>query len=108
MQNEIIDIVGRLIAAVFVGIIAYLTPKIKAWIDVHVTESSQQTIKTRIKSFAKAAEQLLHDDDPTGEKRMKYVKNQLDNIGIKVTEEIISMIEGQVWEINNQNRKNEH
>lgn len=106
MSNEMIETLGKLIAAIFVGIVAYLTPKIKAWFEVHTTKTSQETIKILIKSFVQAAEQLLHDTDDDGTKRMDYVKNQLTAIGIGITEDIVSMIEGAVWEVNNQNRHN--
>lgn len=101
-----ISIIGKLIAAVFVGVVTYLAPKIEAWLEAHTSKSDQEKIKLLITSFAEAAEQLLHDDDPDGSKRMDYVKNQLTAVGVGITSEVISMIEGAVWEINNQNRKN--
>ncbi len=104
MSNEMISIIGKLIAAIFVGIIAYLTPKIKDWFDVNTTHSEQETIKLLISSFVQAAEQLLHDKDPDGTKRMNYVKNQLTALGIGITSEVVSMIEGAVWEVNNKNK----
>lgn len=106
MSDTTISIIGKLIAAVFVGIVAYLTPKIKEWFEVHMTKTSQETIKILIDSFVQAAEQLLHDKDEDGSLRMDYVKNQLTALGIGLTSDIISMIEGAVWEVNNQNRKN--
>lgn len=106
MDNNMIEIIGTLIAAIFVGIVTYLTPRIKNWLTVHTSSSSQQTIKLIINSFVQAAEQLLHDNDPDGSLRMEYVKNQLTALGIGLTSEIISMIEGSVWEVNNQNKKN--
>lgn len=106
MDNNMIEIIGKLLAAVIVGIMAYLTPKIKHWFEVNTTESSQKTIKLLVVSFVQAAEQLLHDKDPDGSLRMEYVKNQLTSLGIALTSEIVSMIEGAVWEVNNQNKKN--
>ncbi len=104
MSDEMISIIGKLIAAIFVGIVAYLTPKIKDWFDVNTTHESQETIKLLVNSFVQAAEQLLHDEDPDGTKRMNYVKNQLTALGIGITSEVVSMIEGQVWEVNNKNK----
>lgn len=106
MSDQMISIVGKLIAAIFVGVVTYLAPRAKAWLEAHTSKSDQEKVKLLITSFAEAAEQLLHDDDPDGSKRMDYVKNQLTAVGISLTSEIISMIEGAVWEINNQNRKN--
>lgn len=106
MSDQMISIVGKLIAAVFVGVITYLAPKIKVWLETHTSKTDQEKIKLLITSFAEAAEQLLHDNDPDGSKRMQYVKNQLTAAGIGITADVVSMIEGAVWEINNQNRKN--
>lgn len=106
MDNNMIEIIGKLLAAVVVGIMAYLTPKIKLWFEVNTTESSQKMIKLLIASFVQAAEQLLHDKDPDGSLRMEYVKNQLTSLGITLTSKIVSIIEGAVWEVNNQNKKN--
>lgn len=106
MNDQIISIIGKLIAAVFVGVVTYLAPKVKVWLETHTSKSDQEKIKLLIVSFAEAAEQLLHDEDPDGSKRMSYVKNQLTAVGVGLTSEVISMIEGAVWEINNQNRKN--
>lgn len=106
MNDQQIAFLGKLIAAVFVAVVTYLTPKIKTWLEAHTTKTSQQTIKIFVDAFAQAAEQLMHDDDPSGKKRMDYVKNQLTAIGISITSEVVSMIESAVWGINNQNRKN--
>lgn len=106
MSNQMISIIGKLIAAVFVAVVTYLAPKIKAWLQSHTSKTDQERIKILITSFAEAAEQLLHDDDPDGTLRMDYVKNQLTALGIGITSDVVSMIEGAVWEINNQNRKN--
>lgn len=106
MNDQQIDLLGKLIAAVFVAIVTYLTPKIKNWLETHTSKASQETIRILITAFTQAAEQLLHDKDPDGTKRMDYVKNQLTAVGIGITSEVVSMIESAVWEINNQNKKN--
>lgn len=106
MSDQMISIIGKLIAAVFVGVVTYLAPKVKEWFEVHTSKSSQEQIKLLVTSFAEAAEQLLHDDDFDGSKRMEYVKNQLTAVGIGITADVVAMIESAVWEINNQNRKN--
>lgn len=106
IDEKIISTIGELLGAIVAGAIIYLIPKIKDWIEVHTTKTSQQTIEILIRSFVQAAEQLLHDDDPNGEKRMDYVKNALNSLGIEITKEVVSIIEGAVWEVNNQNKKN--
>lgn len=104
MNDETIAIIGKLIAAVFVGLMAYLTPKAKAWFETHTKKTEQEKIKILIDSFVQAAEQLLYDKDDDGTMRMDYVKNQLTALGIGLTSDIISMIEGAVWEVNNKNK----
>lgn len=106
MSDQIISIIGKLIAAAFVGVVTYIVPKVKAWLESHTSKTDQEKTKLLITSFAEAAEQLLHDEDPDGSKRMNYVKNQLTSIGIGITADVIAMIESAVWEINNQNKKN--
>lgn len=104
MSDQMIDILGKLIAAVFVSLMAYFTPKIKRWLETHTNKTNQQQIEALVKSFVQAAEQLLHNDDPDGTKRMQYVKNELNALGVEINKEIIGMIEGQVWEVNNKNK----
>ena len=58
-----------------------------------------------VRAFAQAAEQLLHDADPTGQQRKQFVLNQLQEMGVEITEAVINMIEGAVWEINTENKK---
>lgn len=106
IDEKIISTIGELLGAVVAGAIIYLIPKIKDWIEVHTTKTSQQTIELLVRSFVQAAEQLLHDNDQNGEKRMEYVKNSLNSLGIEITKEVVSIIEGAVWEVNNQNKKN--
>lgn len=58
-----------------------------------------------VQSFARAAEQLYHDQDPDGQKRQQFVQEQLRAMGVVITEAVINMIEGAVWEINTENKK---
>ena len=64
-----------------------------------------EDIRKMVQAFARAAEQLYHDQDPSGEKRRQFVQEQLRALGVEVTETVINMIEGAVWEINTENRK---
>lgn len=105
MSDQMISIIGKLIAAAFVGVVTYLAPKVKMWLETHASKTEQEKVRILIQSFAEAAEQLLYESDDTGFKRMAYVKNQLTAVGIGITDEIVAMIESAVWEINNQNRK---
>lgn len=103
-MDAIWEIVGKILAAAVVGIVAILAPKVVKWMNTNMWATSNKNIQTLVKSFVEAAEQLFHDDDPTGEKRNQFVRDQLAELGIEVTQVIINMIEGAVWEVNNANR----
>ena len=104
MEN-LYEIIGNLLAAFAVALLAYLTPKAKAWFTAHTDAATQENIRKLVESFARAAEQLYHDQDHDGQKRQQFVQEQLRAMGVVVTEAVINMIEGAVWEINTENKK---
>lgn len=97
---EIFEIIGKLLGAVVVAILAYFAPKIKAWMNVHMNKTMVDNVVTLIDSFVRAADQLYHDDDHTGEKRNAYVKKQLMLAGVEISETVINLIEGAVFDVN--------
>lgn len=97
---EIFDIIGKLLAAFAIGLVAYLVPKIKSWLENNVDKAVLEQICTLVDSFVRAADQLYHDDDPTGEKRNAYVREQLERAGVEITETVIGLIEGAVLNVN--------
>ena len=99
------EIVGNLLAAFVVGLLAYLTPKVKEWLEARTGKTTYDQLMMLVTAFARAAEQLYHDQDPQGTLRQKFVREQLNLLGIEITEAVINMIEGAVWEINTENRK---
>ena len=58
-----------------------------------------------VQAFARAAEQLFRDADPSGEARNRFVREQLELLGVEITEAVLNMIEGAVWEINTETKK---
>ena len=104
MEN-IYEIIGNLLAAFVVGLLAYLAPMAKVWLAANADAAAQKRIQALIRSFARAAEQLYHDQDPTGEDRRRFVQEQLRAMGVAVTEAVMNLIEGAVWEINTENRR---
>lgn len=106
INEKIVSIIGELLGAFFAGALLYLIPKFKVWIEAKTSKDTQDTLKTLIESFVRAAEQLLKNKDDDGTMRMNYVQDKLREIGIEITSDVISMIEAAVWEVNNQNRKN--
>lgn len=104
-MTNLYEIIGKLLAAFAVGLLAYLTPKLKAWLVAQKGFTVWEDVRKMVHSFARAAEQLYHDQDPTGAKRKQFVQDQLRALGVEVTEAVINMIEGAVWEINTENKK---
>lgn len=102
---EIYEIIGKLLAAFVVGLVAYLVPKARAWFVANTDKTTQELINQLVTAFARAAEQLFHDTDPSGTKRQQFVREQLSALGIEITEAVINMIEGAVWEINTETKK---
>ncbi len=99
-MDQVMEIIGRLLAAAFVGVVCWLAPKVKAWLEARTDEATTAKIMELVRSFARAAEQLYHDDDPTGAKRNQFVKLQLTELGVELTDAVVSMIEGAVFDIN--------
>lgn len=104
-MTNLYEITGNLLAAFVVGLLAYLAPKAKAWFLANTDAATQKRLQLLVQSFARAAEQLYHDQDPNGTKRKLFVQEQLRALGVEVTEAVINMIEGAVWEINMENKK---
>lgn len=104
-MSHIYEITGNLLAAVVVGLLACLVPKAKAWFETRITKDTQERVHQLVTSFTRAAEQLYHDTDPDGEKRRRFVMDQLQRLGVEITEAVLDMIEGSVWEINTETKK---
>lgn len=104
-MTNLYEAIGKLLAAFMAGLFAYLAPRAKAWLVANTDAAIQGNIRQLVQSFARAAEQLYHDQDPTGARRRQFVREQLQALGVGATEAVMSMIEGAVWEINTANRK---
>ena len=104
-MGNIYEIIGNLMAAFVVGLLACLVPKARAWFETRITKDTQERIHQLVVSFTRAAEQLYHDTAPDGEKRRKFVMDQLRLLGVEITEAVLNMIEGSVWEINTETKK---
>lgn len=102
---DIYEIIGKILGAIFVALLAWLAPKVEEWLQTNTTAKEEEAIRAAVKSFCRAAEQLLREDDPTGSKRNAYVREHLEQLGIAVTESVIAMIEGEVFDINREAAK---
>ena len=99
-MEEIIAIIGKILAAAIVALLAYLTPKIKEWLNVKIGTDNTAKVLLLIENFVTAADQLYKADDPTGVIRKKYVEDQLKQLGYVITGELNGFIESAVKKCN--------
>ena len=99
------EVIGKLLAAAFFALLAYLTPKVKEWLEARTGKDHYDQLMQMVQAFARAAEQLYHNTDPSGEARNRFVREQLAAMDVEITEAVVNMIEGAVWEINTETKK---
>ena len=104
-MDEIIAIVGKILAAAVVALFAYLAPKIKAWLNTKIDSEETEKVLLLIENFVTAADQLYKADDPTGVIRKKYVEDQLKALGYAITDKLNSFIESAVKKCNKEYNK---
>lgn len=104
-MTNLYEIIGNLLAAFAVALLFYIRPKVTEWLEARTGKDHYDQLMQLVATFSRAAEQLYHDQDPDGTKRQKFVLEQLRTLGVEITEAVINMIEGAVWEINTENRK---
>ena len=104
-MEHIYEIFGNLLAALLVGLLATLIPKVRAWLTANADRAVQEKVQRLVRAFAQAAEQLYRNNDPQGEIRKRFVQEQLRALGVEITEMTVNMIESAVWEINTENKK---
>ena len=101
---DVFDILAGLVAAVLGAALAWLAAKAAQWLRTETAAIENDTMLQLVQSFVQAAEQLLGATDPTGELRKGYVMEHLERAGIPVTETVASVLEGEVWALNNADR----
>ena len=99
------EVIGKLLAAACFVLLAYLTPKVKEWLEARTGKDHYDQLMQLVQAFARAAEQLYHNTDPSGEARNRFVREQLAAMDVEITEAVVNMIEGAVWEINTETKK---
>ena len=104
-MDEIIAIVGKVLAAAVVALLAYLVPKIKTWLEAKISSEGTAKVLLLIENFVTAADQLYKADDPTGVIRKKYVEDQLKQLGYVITDELNAFIESAVKKCNKEYNK---
>ncbi len=104
-MTNLYEIIGKLLAAFVVGLLFYFRPKIAEWLEARTGKDHYEQLMRLVAAFVRAAEQLYHDQDHSGEIRQKFVQEQLRALGVEITGAVINMIEGAVWEINTESKK---
>ena len=108
-MDEIIAIVGKVLAAAVVALFAYLVPKIKTLLEAKIGSEGTAKVLLLIENFVTAADQLYKaddpTDDPTGVIRKKYVEDQLKALGYAITDELNGFIESAVKKCNKEYNK---
>ena len=100
MTSEIIElIVKALFGLLAIGGI-WLVGFVKEVLKTKVEAQQASELDRLIYDFVAAAEQQLKEDDPDGTKRKAYVVEQLNAVGIAISQEINARIEAAVYEIN--------
>lgn len=102
---DILETIVRLLAAAAAILAAWALPRLRAWLIARTDRETAEQVLTLTEVFAQAAEQLLKAEDPTGEKRMQYVSERLEELGVEVTEAVIAMVESAVWSLNTASKK---
>lgn len=100
MNSEIIELIVKalfgLLAIVGIWLVGFVKEELSAKISAHQASELDRLIW----DFVAAADQMLKADDPDGSKRKAYVVEQLNAVGIAISEEINARIEAAVYEIN--------
>lgn len=98
--NAVLEIVIKILAAGVITLVGMLLPKVKQYLAEKFGQGSIDKLNNLVSIFVAAAEQLLKEEDPTGEKRKAYVVDQLKALGYEITEAINGYIESAVYNLN--------
>ena len=104
-MEEIIGMIIKIVVAVASLAVTALAPKLVSWIKEKIGSENLKKLNEYVAILVAAAEQMLKADDPTGEKRLNYVLEQLTNLGYTITDQIRATVEAHVFEINNKATK---
>ena len=97
MDDGTLKIILAVISLLGTIVTVVLVPYIKS----KTTEKQRDNIYTLISIAVSAAEQVLKIEDPSGEKRKRYVVEYLNSKGIKISEDDLDVfIEAAVKDLN--------
>lgn len=92
MNYEVI--IELVVRAVAVLIMAYVAPKLKAWLNANLDAKEMEMLDRLIKAFVEAAEQTVRT---SGIDRKAYVVEQLKGLNYEITAEVDARIEAAVY-----------
>ena len=55
-MEQIYEIIGSLLGALVVGLLAYLVPKARAWLEANTDKATQERVLAVVRSACRAAE----------------------------------------------------
>lgn len=101
MTEQIISLAAQvLLGIVMLALVAILARARKQIEQREATQDEQTWLDMVIYELVCAAEQTLKIGDPDGRKRKAYVVEQLNNLGVAITDLINAKIEAAVYEVN--------
>lgn len=103
--NHVLEILMELLAFGVLALVGWGVPKICEWLNIKNSDAVTEEVRKLIGIFVNAAEQLLKQEDPTGEKRKQYVIEHLQALGYEITDVMLAMIENKVFELNLETKK---
>lgn len=103
--NSVVEVIGKIIAAGFLSLCAYLAPKLKEWLTIKLGKTNLEYLERLVSNFVIAAEQLYKAEDPDGFKRKDYVYNELKKLGICINDQLEAMIEAAVYGLPHEGNK---
>lgn len=94
---------GALLGGALAGLLAYaayvLVPALRDWLVERIGSEGVAAAERAVAVLVKSADQLFKADDPDGAMRNRYVKSELENLGIAVTGHVNAMIEAAVLDL---------
>ena len=90
---------NNIILTVLSAALVVAMPLILLIIKKHLDKLKDDELRSIIQTYVEAAEQLLKEQDPTGEKRLQFVLDSLEKAGIPSNDYIRALIEQVVLNI---------
>lgn len=100
MPEEILNIIIKLGASLLGLFVGFVLQEAKKYLQAKLSNEEQAKLQSLVKTLVAAAEQMYHDVDPDGGKRLGYVQTMLIDAGVELTDAVRAIIEAQVQSLN--------